>query len=73
MTHGAGPLSLRSEAGVYGALPWSYGTGVFSNTEAFWRSANDYARIARMTATDTFVSPSVGLAIWHPRNVAISA
>ncbi len=66
LVHGAGALSLRSEAGVYRALPWSYGTGVFSSTEVFWHFAHDYALIARMTATESFVSPSAGLAIWYP-------
>jgi hypothetical protein len=66
LVHGAGSLSLRSEAGVYRALPWSYGTGVFSTTEMQWRFARDYAFTARMIATEDSVSPSAGLAVWYP-------
>lgn len=64
LVHGAGSLSLRSEAGVYRALPWSYGTGVFSNTELYWRFARGYALTARMVASESFVSPSAGLSCW---------
>lgn len=66
LVHGAGSLSLRSEAGVYRALPWSYGTGVFSSTELLWRFARDYAITVRAIATDTYVSPSAGLVVWAP-------